>query len=149
MYNYLIRRLKARHKLDRRRVEDAFFQFAVLRICSWYPDTFKSNNLVLHCSFDKTVVIIDGNLKNHCNVCYASSAGVASFLGFAWSNQSGRPTAFKSRYCAVHKDNEELVGFIIGERRIRSSTMCEVCTRCCIALTVKVIYTVGCVARKA
>ena len=68
--------------------------------------------------------------------------------------------AFKSRYCAVHtptaatpqgeKDSEEQIGFIIGKRSTRLSTMYEVCTKCCITLVIeKVIYTVGCVARKA
>ena len=43
-HNYLLER----QNLDRRRIEDAYFQFAVLHVCSWYPDHFKIEKVSLH-----------------------------------------------------------------------------------------------------
>ena len=44
--------LNERQKLDRRRAEDAFFQYAIL---TWYPDYFNIQDLPLHASTMKTV----------------------------------------------------------------------------------------------
>ena len=40
--------LNERYRLDRRRIEDAYYQYALLRICSWYPNTFELNKLSFH-----------------------------------------------------------------------------------------------------
>ena len=34
--------------MDRRRLEDAHFQFAILQAASWYPEHMDINNLALH-----------------------------------------------------------------------------------------------------
>lgn len=47
--------LLLREKLDRRRAEAAYFQFAILRVASWYPDLFKVSNLPLHSSLPNTL----------------------------------------------------------------------------------------------
>lgn len=47
--------LNERQKLDRRRAEDAFFQYAILKAASWYPDYFNIQDLPLHASTMKTV----------------------------------------------------------------------------------------------
>ena len=40
--------LTEREKLDRRRAEAAYFQYALLRVASWYPHLFKISDLTLH-----------------------------------------------------------------------------------------------------
>ena len=40
--------LADRQRLDRRRVEDAFFQYAMLRAASWYPHSFSLCTLPCH-----------------------------------------------------------------------------------------------------
>ena len=40
--------LMLRYSLDRRRVEDAYYQYALLRICSWYPSILRIEDLPLH-----------------------------------------------------------------------------------------------------
>lgn len=44
-----------RQKLDRRRIEDAFFQYAVLRAASWYPHHFRIECMPLHAETVNTV----------------------------------------------------------------------------------------------
>ncbi len=46
--------LLERQKVDRRRIEDAFFQYAALRVASWYPAQFKDSALLLHSSTTAT-----------------------------------------------------------------------------------------------
>ena len=49
VYHYIINlRLIEREKLDRRRAEAAYFQYAVLRVASWYPHLFNLFKLPLH-----------------------------------------------------------------------------------------------------
>lgn len=50
--------LMGRYQLDRRRVEDAFFQFALLRVCLWYPEHFKVSCLALHSATSSTILNI-------------------------------------------------------------------------------------------
>lgn len=40
--------LNERHKVDRRRVEDAFFQYTLLKAASWHPAYFDISHLPLH-----------------------------------------------------------------------------------------------------
>lgn len=54
MHRYQVLLLE-RHNLDRRRVEDAYYQFAVLRVCSWYPSNFQMKDLALHNSTSGTM----------------------------------------------------------------------------------------------
>ena len=50
------------------------------------------------------VIVLDGNMKNSREVCYATHAGHAEFSGLPGSVQSGCPNtpAYKSRYCKLH-----------------------------------------------
>lgn len=47
--------LHQRQKIDRRRIEDAFFQYAVLKAASWYPLHFDLEHLPLHAATPNTV----------------------------------------------------------------------------------------------
>ncbi len=49
--------LHERQKLDRRRVEDGYFQYALLKAASWYPGKFSLEDLPLHSSTVKTVAL--------------------------------------------------------------------------------------------
>ncbi len=88
-------------------------------------------------------MVFDGNMKNHRDVCYASSAGVANFYGLDGQVRKGcqNTPAFKSRYCSLHSPTvatrqadsdfpdrvtEEQVGFITGKRVTRTSTLYQV-----------------------
>ena len=42
------RSILARLMLDRRRLEDAHFQYAILKVALWYPSSFKLTDLPLH-----------------------------------------------------------------------------------------------------
>ena len=46
----------------------------------------------------------DGNMKNHRDVCFASSAGYTEYDGLPGSIKTGCPNTpdFKSRYCKLH-----------------------------------------------
>ena len=41
--------------LDRRRIEDAFFQFAVLEVVQWYSGEFDTSKLQLHYNATSTI----------------------------------------------------------------------------------------------
>ena len=49
--------------------------------------------------------MIDGNMKNHRDVCSATAAGYVEFKGLPGRVQSGCPNTpdYKSRYCLLHK----------------------------------------------
>ena len=47
--------LDERQRVDRRRVEDAFFQFALLKAASWYPSIFNISKLPLHAKALETI----------------------------------------------------------------------------------------------
>lgn len=47
-----------RYLLDRRRVEAAHFQYAVLRVASWYPDVLDITQLPLHSHADNTLTSV-------------------------------------------------------------------------------------------
>jgi len=51
------------------------------------------------------VLILDGNMKNHRDVCFAKDAGFITFKGLNGSIKTGCPEtpAFKNRYCPNHK----------------------------------------------
>ena len=40
--------LNERVKVDRRRIEEAFFQYAMLQVASWYPDKLSLSTMPLH-----------------------------------------------------------------------------------------------------
>ena len=50
------------------------------------------------------VFVVDGNMKNNREVCYAVDAGYAEFIGLPGKIKTGCPNtpAFKSRYCSIH-----------------------------------------------
>ena len=52
-----------------------------------------------------SVLILDGNMKNRRDVCYAKDAGFIQFDGLVGSTKTGCPETpdFKSLYCSQHK----------------------------------------------
>ena len=97
------------------------------------------------------VIVMDGNMKNHQDVCFAASAGYVEYKGLPRRVRTGCPNSlseFKSHYCALHppavipkKDSigtsiatsstlpaEEQVGMIIGKRETQNCILYEVCT---------------------
>lgn len=50
------------------------------------------------------VFVLDGNMKNNCEVCSATKAGYAEFSGLTGKVPTGCPNtpAYKSRYCSLH-----------------------------------------------
>ncbi len=94
------------------------------------------------------VFVMDGNMKNHRDVCFATNAGYVEYQGLHGRVRSGCPNTpcHKSRYCTVHKPaiaipqqeqevgtstlssmtSEGEVGMIIGKRNTRQSTLYEV-----------------------
>ena len=64
-------------------------------------------NLAHSCSYPGCgkVLILDGNMKNHRDVCFAKDAGFIKFEGLDGSIKTGCPEtpAFKNRYCTDHK----------------------------------------------
>ena len=50
--------LTKRQMLNRKRVEDAFFQYAALRVSSWYPKEIKLLSLKLHSGITGTLQAI-------------------------------------------------------------------------------------------
>lgn len=50
------------------------------------------------------VLVLDGNMKNSREVCFATDAGHTEFSGLAGMIQTGCPNtpAYKSRYCVLH-----------------------------------------------
>ena len=102
------------------------------------------------------VIVVDGNMKNHRDVCFAASAGYVEYKGLTGRVRTGCPNTpeFKSHYCALHRPAvipkrdsigtgiatsstslaEEQVGMIIGKRETRNCILYEVC------LCMKCIY---------
>ena len=99
------------------------------------------------------VFVLDGNMKNNREVCYAIDAGYAEFVGLPGKIKTGCPNtpAFKSRYCSVHtpyvtlrevdgSDTQEpstssinapkLAGIITNKRVTRTSVLYEVYFYC-------------------
>lgn len=135
--------LNERVKVDRSRIEEAFFPYALLMVASWYPNQLSPTTLSLHA---KT---IDGNMKNHRAVCSATHAGYIEYKDLPGRVQSGcqNSPAFESCFYVVHKpplampqrvqidDNftsdickteEEPVGNITNKRTTRNSTLYQV-----------------------
>ena len=99
-------------------------------------------------------LVVDGNMKNHCDVCLPTKAGYAEYKGLPGRIQTGCPNSpdYQSQFCQLHKPNvakrkniqipnesctsevprestttcRDTVGFIIGKRVTRSSTPYQV-----------------------
>ena len=92
-------------------------------------------------------MVIDGNMKNHRMVCYATSAGYMEYDGLPGRIRTGCPRTpdFKSRYCMQHKpvavtvqsengtsegepgsSTSDEVALIVGKRTTRNSALYEV-----------------------
>ena len=48
--------LDSRQQLDRRRLEEAFMQYALLRVASWYPSSVNIEQLYLHDGLSQTLL---------------------------------------------------------------------------------------------
>ena len=55
-----------------------------------------------------SVLVLDGNMKNQRDVCYAKDAGFIQFEGLKGTIKTGciATPAFNSRYCVKHKNQE-------------------------------------------
>jgi len=88
-----------------------------------------------------SVVVIDGNMKNHRSVCYATHAGYAEYDGLPGVIKTGCPNTpiYKSRFCDLHNPSSVTTCvtknstsastescFIVGKRVTRQGTMYEV-----------------------
>ena len=92
-----------------------------------------------------TAMVFDGNLKNHRDVCCATSAGYAQFKGLSGQVRIGCQSTpeYKSRYCAIHRPTvatpthegnegqsssvtEDQAGFITAKRVTRNNTLYQV-----------------------
>lgn len=51
----MMRDIVERYKLDRRRVEAAHMQYAILQVISWYPALFSAREVLLHTDTDETL----------------------------------------------------------------------------------------------
>lgn len=95
------------------------------------------------------MLIIDGNIKNHRDVCFASHAGYTEYSGLPGKVCTGCPNTpdYSSRYCKTHKPTvaipqvseqgtddrpqkslvqEDQVGLIISKRVTRKSVLYQV-----------------------
>jgi len=63
--------LHDRQKLDRRRAEAAHFQYAVLRVATWYPETFSLSELPLHNNLEATLSNVTTNFHEAFMETYA------------------------------------------------------------------------------
>jgi hypothetical protein len=158
-----------RCKLDRRRIEAAHLQYAVLQVASWYK--FDINKLALHSDTDATlsdvvkdyhgafmayyashhcedqrcrkILVLDGNMKNHRDVCAAKEAGFAEYDGLPGKVKTGctETPQLQSRYCAAHMPTAytsstggecstptglDQVAFILERKNTRQNTLYKV-----------------------
>lgn len=77
--------LLQRYWLDRRRIEDAFFQFAVLHVCSWYPEHLKTSCLPLHDAASNTILHITSQYHEIFTEKYSSKYILLSSCLENWS----------------------------------------------------------------
>ena len=90
-------------------------------------------------------LVIDGNMKNHRSVCFATNAGYVEYEGLTGRARTGCPNTpdYRSIYCDLHKPvlavpchgsndspqhkpTKEPIGLIIGKRETRTSILYEV-----------------------
>lgn len=86
------------------------FSQEFLLACIYIVDIYGMSShvsLAHACSFPGcgSVLVLDGNMKNHRDVCYAKDAGFIQFNGLPGLIKTGCPGSpdFKSQYCAQHK----------------------------------------------
>jgi len=86
--------------------------------------------------------VIDGNLKNHRDICLAKEAGFVTYQGLPGKVKTGCPLTpeLRSRFCSLHKprvctkpddatmthDEQDVAEMIIEERTTRSDTYYKV-----------------------
>ena len=90
-----------------------------------------------------SVLVIDGNLKNHRDICLAKEAGYVTYQGLPGKVKTGCPLTpeLTSRYCSLHKprvctkpvdestmtgNEEDIAEMILEERVTRSETYYKV-----------------------
>ena len=72
-----------------------------------------------------SVLVLDGNMKNQRDVCYAKDPGIIQFDGLPGSIKTGCPAtpAFKCRYCIQHKNQAcELVNLEVFDEELSVTT---------------------------
>lgn len=102
-------------------------------------------------------LVLDGNMKNHRDVCAAKEAGYAEFDGLPGKIKTGctNTPQLKSRYCPPHtptvvklqkvdmdehassstkkeapSNQEDQIAYIVGKKTTRQNTFYEVCSLC-------------------
>lgn len=125
--------LNSRLRMDRRRLECAHVRYAMLRVVQWYPCDLNTSKILFHsnptltlleftplfqalfhrtysghrCSVSGcgTVLVVDGNMKNHRSVCAASEAGYIEYDGLPGQVKTGctNTPEQKNRFCSLHK----------------------------------------------
>jgi hypothetical protein len=86
-----------------------------------------------------STIVLDGNMKNHRDVCMANEAGYAEFKGLPGRVKTGCPNTpkLKSRYCDLHTptlfestddgtNKEVQLAFIIAKKVTRNTTLYQV-----------------------
>ena len=82
-----------------------------------------------------SVIVLDGNMKNHRGVCLATHAGFAEYDGLPGAIQTGCPNtpAHRSQFCSLHKpeiskkqNTPSEILMIIGKRTTQQGVSYEV-----------------------
>lgn len=72
-----------------------------------HPCIVPTHILEHRCKFPgcKNVMVLDGNMKNQREICFANEAGYVTYPGLPGRIKTGcmASPAFKSRFCAHHK----------------------------------------------
>ena len=74
----------------------------------------------------KNVIVLDGNMKNHRDICLAKDAGYISYPGLPGHIKTGctASLAYKSRYCQQHEARSCKIPTSKGEGIIFVQVMC-------------------------
>lgn len=119
----------SRQKLDKRRLETAHFRYAMLVVSTWYQNSFdqsplkflynsKLESIIIICvnfcfsvahrckkAGCGSVLVLDGYMKNHRDVCEAKDAGFVEYRGMPGRVKTGCMETLeqRSKYCSHHK----------------------------------------------
>lgn len=84
-----------------------------------------------------SVLVVDGNMKNHCSVCAATEAGYVQYAGLHGTVKTGctNTPCQKSRFCKLHKPRalsgerekpHSVIEMILEKRTTRNQTLYKV-----------------------
>ena len=126
--------------------EHALSSFLLLSLLQYFTPEYLGHRCSVHGCGE--TIVIDGNMKNHRDVCSATMAGYMEYMGLPGRVTTGCTNTpdFKSRYCSLHKptvsarasldepgpsashisEKESQVGMILSKRCTRTQTMYQV-----------------------